>query len=174
MEDILRCRLLVDTTTQEEALQRSAKGFDGREEHTAIADSIALDVVEIAIGVCLLVVVQAVATQSTQQDDILGLLLRDIGNIHARGIALVLDVKTELLLLDIRCQVIDVLHHERPVGLLWIVRRILQGLDIEGILGCGMVGSELTDAVGLAAIGELISHSQHLVGLQRGLQRDIS
>ena len=120
------------------------------------------------------VVVQAVAAQAAQQGGLLGLRLWDIADIDARGIALVLDVEAELLLLDIGSQIVDVLHHQRPVELLRIVRRILQRLDIERLLGCGMVGGKLTHVVGLTAIGVLVGYRQHLVGLQRGLQRDVA
>ena len=120
------------------------------------------------------IVVQAVAAQAAQQGSLLGLRLWDIADIDARGIALVLDVEAELLLLDIGSQIVDVLHHQRPVELLRIVGRILQRLDIERLLGCGMVGGKLTDVVGLTIIGVLVGYCQHLVALQRGLQRDVA
>ena len=37
-----------------------------------------------------------------------------------------------------------------------------------------MVGGKLTHPIGLSAIGIFVGNSQHLVGLQAGLQRDIS
>ena len=116
------------------------------------------------------VVVQAVATQAAQQCHILGLLFGDVADIDTRGIALVLDVQAELRLLDIGRQIIHILHHQRPVELLRIVRRILQGLHEEGFLGLCMVGGKLTHTVGLTIISKLIGYRQHLIRLQGGLQ----
>ena len=102
MERILRRCLSVNATTDEEILQRRTKGFYRREEDTAIADCIAFNIVEEAIGVCLQIVIQTVTAQSAQQRHILGLLFWYISNVHARSIALVLDVETKLLFLNIR------------------------------------------------------------------------
>ena len=120
------------------------------------------------------VIVQAVATQAAQQGDILGLCLGDVADIDASGVALVLDIQAELGLLDVRGQIVDVLHHQLPVGLLRIVRCILQGLHKEGLAGIRMFGSKLTHLEGTATRGELIGYGQHLVCLEGGLQRDIS
>ena len=174
VEGILRSGLSVDATTNQEVLQRGTERLYRWEEHTAVADSVALDIVKVAVGVCLEIVVQTVAAQAAQQGGLLGLRLWDIADIDARGIALVLDVEAELLLLDISSQIVDVLHHQRPVELLRIVGRILQRLDIERLLGSGMVSGKLTDMVGLAIVGILVGYRQHLVALQRGLQRDIA
>ena len=165
MEGILCRRRLVNATTYEEVLQRSAEGLYRREEHTAVADGIALNIVEVAVGVCLQVVIQTVTTQTTQQQYVLGLLFRDITDVDTCSVALILDIQTELLLLNIGGQIVDVLHHQRPVGLMRIIRRILQRLDEESFLGSGVVGSKLTHTVRLTAIGKLIGHSQHLISL---------
>ena len=172
LEAVFLSHTLADAVAQQEVLQCRAKGLCRREEHTAVADGVALHEVEDAIGVNLVVVVQTVTAQSAQQRDVLH--LRDIADVNACGVAFVLDIELELRLLHIRCQVVHVLHHQRPVELLWIVRRILQCLDKQRLSGIGMVSSKLTHTVSLATIGELVGHSQHLVGLQSRLQRDIS
>ena len=157
---------------QQEILQRATEGLDGGEEYATLRYGIALDVVEEAVGVCLVVIVQAVAAQASQQGDVL-----DLGNVvevNAGRVALVLDVQTELGLLDIRSQIVDVLHHQSPVDLLGIVAGILQGLDVESLVGIGMLGGKLTDLVRSSAIGIFEGNGQHLVGLQGGLQRDIT
>ena len=120
----------------------------------------------------LVVVVQAVAAQASQQGDTFH--LRYISKVYTCGITLELDVEPELGLLDRRSQIVDVLHHQRPVGLLRIIRRILQRLDEQGLTGIGMVAGKLAHPVGTPAIGVLEGYGQHLVGLQAGLQRDIS
>ena len=111
----------------------------------------------------LVVVVQTVTAQSAQQRDILH--LGDVRQIDTCRVALELDIELELRLLHIRCQVVHVLHHQRPVKLLRIVRRVLQRLHKQRVTGFGMVSSKLTHLVGLATVGELIGHSQHLIGL---------
>ena len=113
----------------------------------------------------LVVIVQTVATQSAQQRGILGLRLGNIADVDTGGVALYLDVEAELLLLDVRCQIVDVLHHQVPVGLLRIVAGVLQGLHVEGFTGIGMVGGKLAHTVGDTAVGILVGHGQHLVGL---------
>ena len=46
----------------EEVVERLAERFYGGEEHTSFADSITFHIVEIAVGVCAIVVIQAVTT----------------------------------------------------------------------------------------------------------------
>ena len=121
---------------------------------------------------CPVVIVQTVASQSSQQSNVLH--FGYIGQIDTCCIALELDVEAELGLLNIRRQVIDVLHHQSPVLLLWIVAGILQRLHIQRLTGSRPVAGKLTHLIGLSAIGVLIGYCQHLVGLQTGLQRDIS
>ena len=130
--------------------------------------------VELSVGVGLQVIVQAVAAQQLEQRLRLQALLRQIGQIDARRVALVLDVEAELLFLDVSGQVVDVLHHQVPVALRGVVRRVLQRLHEEALLGVGKVAGELTYLESATAEGVLEGDGQHLVGLQAGLQRDIA
>ena len=86
-------------TADEELAQRPSEGLGRGEEHTAVAHGVALDEVEVAVGVGLVVIVQTVAAQSAQQGGALGLRLGDIADIDTGRVALYLDVEAELLLL---------------------------------------------------------------------------
>ena len=55
-----------------------------------------------------------------------------------------------------------------------IVRRVFQRLHEECLTDVGDIAGKLTHLVGLSAVGVFESHSQHLVGLQRHLQRHIA
>ena len=120
------------------------------------------------------VIVQTVAAQESEQSTVLHLLLRDIGQIDTGRVALVFDVKTELGLLDRRGEIIHILHHQSPVRLCGIVRRVLQRFHEEGFRGLRLVAGKLTHLIGHATESELIGHRQHLIGLQPRLQRHIA
>ena len=120
------------------------------------------------------VIVQTVTAQESEQDTVLHLLLRDIGQIDTGRVTLVFDVETELGLLDRRGKIIHVFHHQSPVRLCGIVRRVLQRFHEESFRGLRLVAGKLTHLIGHAAVGELIGHRQHLVGLQSCLQRHIA
>ena len=156
----------------QEVFQRCAEGLCRREEHTAVGNGVTLNVVEIAVGVNLVVIVETVAAQSAQQGDVLH--FRYIRKVHARSVALVFDVETELGLLNVRRQIIDVFHHQRPVSLLGIVRRVLQRLHVECLTGVVVFFGKLTHLVFHSAVGIAEGNGQHLVSLQRGLQREIA
>ena len=151
-----------------------AKGLSGRHEDATVADGVALHKVELSITVGLHVGIQAVQSHHLQQRRRLQLLLGQIGQIGTCGVALVFDVHAELFFLDGRGQIIDVLHHQAPVGLHRTVLGVLQGLHEEALVGLRQVGRELTHLIGLSAIGVFVGHSQHLVGLQSCLQRHIA
>ncbi len=122
----------------------------------------------------MVVIVQTVGAQQLDEGHILHLRFRDVGQIDACGVALVLDVETELRLLHRRCQVIHVLHHQVPVSLRGVVTGVLQGFDKQRVAGIAMIGSKLAHLVGHATTGIFVGYSQHLVGLQHGTQRDIA
>ena len=151
-----------------------AEGLGRRQEDAAVVNGIALHVVELSVGVGLHVVVHAVQSHDTQQNLALQLLLGQIGEIGAGGVALVLDVQTELLLLDLSGQIVDVLHHQVPVALQGGVAGVLQGFHEEALVGLRQVGGELAHLEGLTAVGVLEGNGEHLVGLQCLLQRDIT
>ena len=167
----LDCRKAV---VDELLLQVAAKGLGGRQEHPTIADCITLDKVEVTIGVGLVVIVQTVATQQLDQRLALHPLVGDISEIHTCGIALVLDVEAELGLLDRRSQIIHVFHHQAPVALRGIVRRVFQRLHEEGFRGLCQIAGKLTHLIGNTTRGKLKGYRQYLVGLESRLQRDIT
>ncbi len=118
--------------------------------------------------------IQTVEPHHTEQCGRLQFFLRQIGQIGACGVALVFYVEFETLLLDGRCQIVDVFHHQAPVGLLGVVGCILQRLDEETPVCLGDIRRELAHLIRPSPIGVLEGHGQHLVGLQSRLQRHIA
>ena len=76
-----------------------AERFGNREEHTTVRDGISLHVVEVAVGVCLVVIVQSVGSEHLDNCLVLHLRLWYIRKVYASRVALELHVQTELLLL---------------------------------------------------------------------------
>ena len=69
------------------------------EEHAAVAHGVAFDIVEIAVAVGFVVVVQTVCPEDLDECGAFDLLFGDITEIDAGGVALIFDVEPELLLL---------------------------------------------------------------------------
>ena len=174
MEHVNLCLLLCHATTDQLFFQVVAKGFCRRQEYTTIAHGIALYVIEIAIGVGFVVIVETVATQHLKQSATLYPLIWDISEIHTCGIALEFDVESELGALYSGSQEIHVLHHQLPVTLRRIVRGILQRPYKKGFRGLCEVGSKLAHLIADATSSKLVCHGQHLIGLQTRFQRDIT
>ena len=145
-----------------------------RDEHTSIRHRVTLHIVVVSIAVRLVVIVEAVGTEHTDDRGILHLLLRDVTQIDTRGVALIFHIETKLVLLHLRSEIIDVLHHQVPVALLRIATGILQRLHEERLLGIADVGGKLTHLVSHATRCVFVSNGKHLVGLQSALQRYIS
>ena len=141
-----------------------------RNEHASVRDGIAFYIIEISIAVCLVVVIQTVGAQHTDDRLLLHLLLRDITEIYAGGIALVFHIQAELLLLYGRSQIINVLHHQPPVALSRIVAGILERFHEECLLGIAEIGCKLAHLIGNTSRCILIGYSKYLVGLQTGFQ----
>ena len=154
--------------------QVTAKRLGCRQEDTSVGYGIATHKVELSVGMWFHIGIQTVQSHHLQQGGLLQLLFREVGQIGTCGVALVLDVHAELLLLYRRGQIIDVLHHQAPVGLLGIVRGIFQRLHEEALVGLCDVGRELTHLIGLSTIGIFKGYGQHLVGLQACLQCHIT
>ena len=144
------------------------------EEHASVRHGVAFHEVEISVGVGFHVVVQTVGAQHLDEGHVLHLRLGQVGDVNTRRVALELHVESELVLLHVGGQVIDVLHHQVPVALRRIVRRVLQRLHEERLTDVCHIAGELTHLVGLSAVGVFVGDRQHLVGLQRHLQRDVS
>ena len=141
-----------------------------RNEHASVRDGIAFYIIEISIAVCLVVVIQTVGSQHSDDRLFLHLLLWDITEIYAGGIALVFYIQTELLLLYGRSQIINVLHHQPPVALSRIAAGILERFHEECLLGIAEIGCKLAHLIGNASRCILIGYGKYLVGLQTGFQ----
>ena len=122
----------------------------------------------------LIIIVQTVGTQQFDQGLILYLHLRDIRQIDTCCVTLVFHIQSELILLHRRGEVIHVLHHQVPVTLFGVVAGVLQRLDEERLTHIGDIAGELTHLVGCTAVSVFVSHGQHLIGLERGVQRHIT
>ena len=123
---------------------------------------------------CLVVIVEAVGTKHLNDGLSLHLRFGDISEVDASRVALELDVEAELVALYRRSQIIYVLHHEAPVGLLRIVARVLERLHEQCLRSVGIVGGKLAHLIGHAAVCVLIGNGKHLVGLQLCLERYVS
>ncbi len=107
----------------------------------------------------LVVIVQTVAAQHSEQRLFLHALVWDIGQVYACGITLILDVKTELCTFYCRGQVVHILHHQVPVALRGIVRRVLQRLHKQCLPRLGIVAGEFSHLISLSASRKLVGHS---------------
>ena len=173
-EDVFLGLCLVETCCQQLPAQIGAEGFCRRQEHTTVAHGVTLHVVEVAVRMGLHVIVETVTAQQLQQRLVLHQCVGDIGQIHTGGVALELDVETELGLLYRRCEVVHVLHHQVPVALGGIVRGILQGFHEEGFRCLRQVAGKLAHLIGHATRCKLIGHGEHLVRLKPRLQRHVA
>ena len=173
-EDIGLGLLGTQTVLSQLGAQVIAEGLCCRQEHASALNGVALHKVEVTVGVGFVVVVQAVAAQEFDERCALHPLVRDIGQIDTSGVALELDVETELLLLHRRGEVIDVFHHQSPVVLCGVARGVTQGLDEESLRGLGEVAGKLAHLVGHTTQGVFVGYGQHLVSLQTSLQGDIA
>ena len=84
---------------QKRLFQIAAERFCLGEEHTTVAHGISLYIVEIAIAVHLVVVVETVGAQEFDERLVFHLGFRDIRDIHTRRVALQFHIKTEFFLL---------------------------------------------------------------------------
>ena len=132
--------ILVGHAAQSSLFQLAAQVVTERlcrgQEHATILNRIATDKVELPIGMGLHVIVQTVQSHHLQQRAVLDGLLRQVGQVDARCVALVLDIHFELGLLDRGSQVVHVLHHQVPVSLCRVVARVLQRFHEEHIVHC--------------------------------------
>ena len=72
------------------------------------------------------VIVKSVTAQHPQQRALLHPSVGDIREIHTSRVALVFDVQAETGLLNRRCEIVHVFHHQVPVALRGVVRGVLQ------------------------------------------------
>ena len=122
----------------------------------------------------LIIIVQTVGSQQFDQGLVLYLCLGDIRQIDTCCVALVFHIQSELILFHRRGEVIHVLHHQVPVTLFGVVTGVLQRLDEERLVHIRDITGKLTHLVGRTAVSVFVSHGQHLIGLERGIQRHIT
>ena len=139
-------------------------------------NGIALHKVEEAIRVGIAIGVQTIQSQHTNQQLIGGIALRQVVHVGTCRVALIHHVQLELLLLHrIGSQGIDILHHQVPIAHIGRHGRTFQQLHIKAIGGVRLaIRRELTHLIGLAPIDKAESHTEHLIRLQLGAQRDIT
>ena len=154
-----------------------AERLHNREDNLAGAgvDGVALEVVKAAVDILLAVGVQAVKVHHLQQRLAGDGTLREEGEFSAGGIAQVLDVEFEVVLLDlVGAQRVDVFHHQVPRRQLRRHGGALEHLDVEGLIGGSDVTRELAHLIHLAVILILIGDGERLVGAQGLLELDVA
>ena len=155
--------------------QVAAERFHHGEIDAPFVDGVAFHVVEPPVGVGFVVVVQTIQVHNAQELHVLVLCFGQIGHIHARRVALVLNVELEVFLLRRGgVQAIHVFHHQVPIAHVWRVRGVLQRLDEKGLGVVGQVRGELAHLVGGSAVGVFESDGQHFVRLEREVERHVA
>ena len=144
------------------------------EEHTSVAHGVTLDVVEISVRVGLVVVVETVGSEKSDECAVLYLLFGYVVEIHSGRVALEFHVKSEFLLFHCGGKVVHVFHHQSPVGRSWTVVGVFQAFHKEGFRGILPVGGELAHLVCLSAYRVFECYCEYLVCLESGFQRYIS
>ena len=151
--------------------QMLAEGFCHGEDDAPLIDGISVDKVKLSVGLWLVVGIQSVQVHGAEQDGALQCLLGQVVEVHAARVRLVLDVQTELLLLQRACsQRIDVAHHQFPCGQRGTAGAAFQHLQQESLFGAGEIAGELAHLIGLCTIGVFVGHSQNVVWLQGSVQ----
>ena len=115
---------------------------NGEDDMTCLGDDgIAFDEVEPAVRIGLLVVIQSVEVEHLQQGGLLEGLFRDIAEFHTCRVTQVFDVQLELLFLHGHgLEIIDVLHHQVPVGDAGRTGGVLQQFHEQGLVVVFLVG----------------------------------
>ena len=142
-----------------------AERFSHWEEHTSVADSIALNIIKITIGMWIVIIIQSVSIEKFDERLVLYLWLWNVWQIDTCRITLILHVKAELIALNVRSEIIHVFHHQVPVSLFRIIAGVLQWFDEESLIDIGTVAGKLTHLIGNATIGIFVGNRQYLVGL---------
>ena len=144
----------------------ASERFRYGENDASAADGVSFDVVKLSVAVQVVVGVQTVQLHGTQQGSVLQLFLGDVGQIHARAVALILDVQAEFLAAHAAgAQVVDVLHHQFPTGRLGTAGGALQQLNEKRFRIVAEVGRKFTHLIGGAAIGVFIGDGQNVIRL---------
>ena len=166
--------LVADSLGNQVFIKILTERLGGWEEDTTVRHGVALDKVESTVGMDFHIVVQAVGAERLDEHLVFDLRLWNISQINACGVALELHVEAELVFFDARSEVIDVFHHQAPVALHGVVRRVFQRLHEQSLLHIGDVRGELADLIGLAAVGVFKGDGNHLVGVQVQVQRNVA
>ena len=120
------------------------------------------------------IVVQTVGTEHFDEHFVFDLRLGNVGQINTCGVALELHIESEFVFFDGRSEVIDVFHHQAPVALMGVVRRVFQGFHEKRLLHVGDVRGELANLIGLTAVGVFKGDGKHLVGMHLHIQRNVA
>ena len=164
----------IDTFLNEIFIKVISERLCRRQEHTTVRNGITLHIVEISVRVWSVIVVKTVGTQHLYQYLVFHLRFRQISEINACGIALELDIKSEPVFLHRRSEIVNILHHQVPVGLRRVVTGVLQRLHEKCLRHIGDVAGELAHLIGHTAVSVFVGNGKHLVGLQRRAQRDVA
>ena len=130
-EGILRSLVCRHAVLQKRLVHIAAERFGNGEEHASVRHGVALHVVEVAVRVRLVVIVESVGSEELYEGLVLHLWLGYVCEVDTGGVALELHIQAELLLLHRRCEVVHVLHHQAPVALMRVVAGVLQCLHVE-------------------------------------------
>ncbi len=94
-----------------------AKGFCYGEDDATFVDGVAFHEVELSVGMWVVLSVESVQVEGSQEDGVLEAFFWQVAEIDACRVALVFDVESELVGHHFLCaEVIDVLHHQSPCG----------------------------------------------------------
>ena len=147
--------------------QMFAKRFYNREDDATLADGIALNKVELSIGMRIVLCVQAIEVECPQEDSTLEPLFWQVTEINACRVALVLDVEAELVAYYLLCsKVIDILHHQAPSRQVGTSRSAFQQFYEECLRVVRKVACKLTHLIGCAHIGVFVGNGENVVHLQ--------
>ena len=145
-----------------------AERFDNREINFTVRriNGISLDVIESSIGIRLVVRIEAVEIHHPDERRAAYCSGRQVIDIRSRGVAHVFDVEFEVARLNlVSAKRIYVLHCQVPHRHFGGNGGAFQQLHIQRFSCRCHIAGKLAHLIGLSAIGVLISHGKHLVGV---------
>ncbi len=151
--------------------------LDNREDNLTRGriNRIVLDEVEEAVGIALLIGVDAVEIHHLQKRLVVETGHGQIVYLCAGGVGEIFDVELELRLLNlVSANIIHVLHHQVPHREIGRRSGALEHLQIQRLVGGGDVARELADLKDLAIVRIFVGHGEDFVGVQRALERYIA
>ncbi len=138
-----------------------------------------LYIVELAVGVRILLLVESVEVHHPEQRFALDCPFCNVLHICTDRVVAVGYIEFELIGRDTRCaEGIDVLHHQIPCTRILDIGSVVGGLQefqnqrIRGTEVVARIGGELTYLVDLSVVGVLIGYGEDLILVKGGLERD--